>query len=94
MYDIIISITGFLIGVQLTMNLFAALYRVLDLWYCIDQQWPRVLKPIIVHSLMIALFYTFASGLFFNAILVGQIFFALFHTGIFWSGQLLLILLR
>jgi hypothetical protein len=34
----------FVLGVYLSMRLLAALYRVVDVWYAIDRDWPGVVR--------------------------------------------------
>lgn len=85
---------GFIVGVQLTINLFASCYRVIDLWYCISNQGLSILIKIGFNLIVILACYLFANGEFVAGMITGQIFFTLYHLCIFWFGQLLIILLR
>ncbi len=93
-----IELAGFLIGVQMTILLFASLYRVIDLWYCIRDYWIHSMARIALYAAVIALVYYlgrspddngFSHGFFY-----GQLFFAVFHITIFWIGRLQLLFMK
>ena len=85
---------GFLVGVQLTMMLFAALYRILDLWYCFRHFWIGIITRILLVGGMIFLFYFLTGSRFQSGLLAGQIFFVIFHITIFWLGRLQIAYMR
>ena len=85
---------GFFIGVQLTINLFASCYRIIDLWYCIAEYRFSILAKISFNLLIILACYLIGNEGFIFGLIVGQIFFSLYHICIFWLGQLLVIILR
>jgi len=89
-----IEIFGFFIGVQLTINLFASCYRVIDLWYCLNEHLVSILSRIGINLLLIVMCYLLGNDAFISGLIAGQIFFSLYHLCIFWLGQLLVILLR
>ncbi len=90
MYELI----GFIVGVQLTMMLLAALYRILDLWYRILDFWLAVAGRILLVSGAIVLIYTATGGGFQSGFFVGQVFFVIFHIAIFWLGRLQIAYMR
>lgn len=94
MLEVIAYIFGFLIGVHLTITLFGALYRVIDLAYCLADHWLDIAARISLNIAIIFLLYSLISGPFITGFFVGQIFFAVFHVAIFWIGQLTIYLLR
>ena len=40
----------FLLGAYLAVRLLTALHRVVDLWYAIGREWPRVVRGLVVWS--------------------------------------------
>ncbi len=84
----------FLLGIHLAMQLIAACYGLVDLWYCIDRHLLRVLTRILFWGATVALldfWLTVGYQTWFQA---GILFFAVFHVVIYWFGQLLRALLE
>jgi len=89
-----IEIFGFFVGVQLTINFFASCYRIIDLWYCLNEHLVSILSRISINLLLIVICYLLGNEAFNSGLIAGQIFFSFYHLCIFWLGQLLVILLR
>jgi len=89
----LLQLTGFCVGVHLTMTLLASLYRIIDLRYRLHEFWLQVTARIFLNGAIIFLVYFLTSGNFEHGFWVGQIFFLVFHISIFWVGQLTLFLL-
>ncbi|MFT7687691.1 MAG: hypothetical protein ACI9FB_003048 [Candidatus Azotimanducaceae bacterium] len=85
---------GFLIGIQLTINLFASCYRIIDLWYCIAEHKLAIAIRICVNLAAILIFYLVGNDQFEMGLVYGQLFFAAYHICIFWFGQLMVLILR
>ena len=85
---------GLLFGVQLTINLYASCYRIIDLWYCIAKHGPAIALKITLNILAIFLFYLLGNEQFEIGLVYGQILFTIYHICIFWVGQLLVLILR
>ena len=83
----ILLILGFLFGVHLTITFFAACYRLIDLAYVFEQHAVSLVSKIALNVTVIVLIYVFFSGDFLQGFFYGQVFFSLFHMGIFWLGQ-------
>lgn len=83
----LLLVVGFVIGIHLTVILFGALYRVIDLAYA----WPRYglanLSRIALFATVIGLIYAFAEGPFLTGFRNAQVFFCVFHIVVFWLGQ-------
>lgn len=84
-----LEVIGFFIGVHLTMTLFAACYRLIDLGYCLSEFWLEIVARISLNAAVIFLIYFLTTGNFREGFLIGQLFFTLFHIGIFWIARLL-----
>ncbi|HIG39159.1 MAG: hypothetical protein ABGY96_14785 [bacterium] len=85
---------GFIVGIQLTMMLLAALYGILDLWYRIQDFWFAVIGRILLISGAIVLVYSATGEGFQSGFFVGQVFFVIFHIAIFWLGRLQIAYMR
>lgn len=90
----LLQVTGFFIGVHLTITLFSSLYRIIDLGYHLSKFWLPITARIFFNGSLIFLIYFLTRGDFETGFWVGQIFFVIFHVSIFWVGQLALFLLR
>ena len=90
----LLQLTGFCIGVHLTMTLLGSLYRIIDLGYRLREFWLQVTARIFLNAGIIFLVYFLASGNFELGIWVGQCFFLIFHISIFWVGRIALFLLH
>lgn len=89
-----LEVLGFVIGIHLTILLFASCYRVIDLWYCIGKHWLTVMARISIIAGTILIFYFLSPGAFQEGFYAGQVFFACFHVVIFWLGRLLVAYMR
>lgn len=87
----LLTVLGFLVGVHLTITLFGALYRIIDLSFALRHFWLEITSRIAFNLTLIFLIYFFAGDGFLQGFISGQIFFALFHVGIFWCGRLIVI---
>lgn len=81
-----IDVLLFLLGVHLTMILFADCYRVIDLWYAIGEHAAAVTLRLIIIVSVIAVTYYLVPASHEAAVLWGQIFFAAFHISVYWLG--------
>jgi hypothetical protein len=90
----ILTTIGFLFGVHLTMTFFGACYRIIDLAHELGQHLVSIASKIALNLTIILLIYVFAESDFLHGFFYGQVFFSLFHVGIFWLGQLLVTLVN
>lgn len=81
------KIIFFLLGLQLTMQLIASLYRIVDLWYRIGDFMLPIAWSVIFYTLSIIFIWCYLEGSKETAFLRGCIFFLCFHVSIFWIGQ-------
>lgn len=88
------TVLGFLLGVHLTVTLFGALYRLIDLSFALKQFWLQITSRIALNLTLIFLIYSFATGDLLQGFIYGQIFFTLFHIGVYWVGQLLAVIIH
>ncbi len=49
---IIIKIVVFILGIYLSMRMIAALYGIIDLWYTIKTEYPRVIRGVLVWGII------------------------------------------
>ncbi|MFT4799840.1 MAG: hypothetical protein ACJAYE_002236 [Candidatus Azotimanducaceae bacterium] len=89
-----LQLTGFCVGVHLTITLLGSLYRLIDLGYRLSDFWLPVIARIFLNGGIIFLVYFLSSGNFELGFWVGQCFFLIFHISIFWVGQFALFLLH
>ena len=90
----LLTIIGFLLGVHLTISLFGAGYRLIDLRFALSQFWLNVTSRIAFYLTVIVLIYQYTSGDFTSGFFYGQVFFTIFHIGVFWLGQIMVTLLN
>ena len=50
---IVFQIVSFLLGMILCVQLIGALYSVIDLWYAISREYPRVIRKILLWSFIV-----------------------------------------
>ena len=79
----------FLLGVHLTMQLVASLYRILDLWYRIGDFLFPIARSVIFYTLIMALIWWYLEGSKESTFLWGCLFFLGFHVSVFWIGQVM-----
>ena len=85
--QIIIDLLIFLIGIHLTMQLIAALYRIIDLWYRIEDFLLPIARSILLYTLSILFIWWQLEERNEDTFLWGCIFFLCFHIGGFWIAQ-------
>lgn len=88
--QIITDIFFFLLGVHLTMQLIAGLYRIIDLWYRIGDFLFSVVGSIFLRTLIIVLITWYLEESHERAFIWGGLFFFIYHVGIFWMFQALI----
>jgi len=77
----------FLLGIHLTMQLIASFYRIIDLWYRIEDFIKPIARSIISYTIIMLLIWWYFEGSYESAFLWGCLFFLGFHLSIFWIGQ-------
>ena len=92
--QMITDIFMFLLGVHLTMQLVASLYRILDLWYRIGDFLLPIARSVIFYTLIMVLIWWYLEGSREIAFFWGCLFFLGFHVSIFWIGQVMFRLKR
>lgn len=80
----------FLLGLHLTMQLIASLYRIIDLWYRIGDFLLTIARSVTFYTLSIVFIWWYLEGSNESAFLWGCAFFLSFHVSIFWIGQAML----
>jgi hypothetical protein len=86
---ILLKIFLFLTGVSLSVQLVASLYRIIDLWYTINNAYPRVLRGIMGWSALTVLIAMLSGAVYRPAFLWGLFSFLLFHIVSYWTTKLL-----
>lgn len=66
----------------------ASLYRIIDLWYCILHHWWKITVRLALILVVMFLLYSLADDHFVNGFMTGQVFFTIFHIGVFWIIRL------
>jgi len=84
----ILSVVMFFIGIHLMILLLAAGYRIVDLWYRIDDFWAGILARIACLSLLEAILLSTLSGNALSAFVWGQLAYLGFHIVIFWVARM------
>ena len=90
MLSILANTFFFLLGIHLAMQLIADLYRIIDLWYRIEDFLFPVVRSILLWILIISLTGWYLEGSNERAFIWGCLFFSGFHVGIFWIFQALI----
>jgi hypothetical protein len=85
--QMIANVLFFILGIHLTMQLIASLYRILDLWYRIGDFLLPVARSIIFYTVIMALIGWHLKGSRESAFIWGCLFFLVFHVSIFWIAQ-------
>jgi len=89
MMSIITNTFFFLLGIHLAMQLIADLYRIIDLWYRIEDFLFPIIRSILFYTLIIAMTGWYLDGSAKHAFIWGGLFFSGFHVAIFWISQAL-----
>jgi hypothetical protein len=79
----------FLLGVHLCTRLIAACYGIVDLWYCREQYWDRMLGKILLWFTIIGAVGFLTAPMHHAAFIAGLACFAIFHIVVYWVAQLL-----
>ena len=87
--DVMIDIVLFLLGMCICVQLMAALYGIIDLWYTMRTAYPRVIRRILVWTLLcVAIAWLLGNDLR-PAFLWGLVGYVGFYLFSFWGYQLL-----
>lgn len=87
-------LAAFALGVYLSIRLIAALYQVLDLWYRIGADYPRVIRGVLGWAATIAAIAWLLDAPFCLAFGAGLAAFLLFYLSLFQLRYLLIFVLR
>ena len=83
----ILSVLMFFIGIHFMVMLLAAGYRIIDLWYRIDEFWKDILGKIVGLTFLDGILLTALSGNALSSFAWGQLCYLVFHIVIFWSAR-------
>ncbi len=83
-----IEVLLFLVGIHFMMMLLAAIYRLVDLWYCIGKYWMGIVFRLALIAALNYALLTFLSQDNREAFLWGQGSYLVFHIVIFWLAQI------
>ena len=81
------KIIVFLLGMGVAVQIVAAFYRILDLWYTIRTEYPRVIRGILFWCGISGLIAFLVGEDLRNAFLGGMIFYVPFYVGNFYLLQ-------
>ncbi|MCB1646376.1 MAG: hypothetical protein KDI36_13030 [Pseudomonadales bacterium] len=84
----------FLLGVHLTLVLMGNAYRLLDLFWCWQKSYPKVVTRLLLMMALIATIYWLLSPAQQNWFRNGQLFAVIFHIGNFYLLQFILEMLH
>ena len=87
-------LAAFALGVYLSIRMIAALYRILDLWYRIGTDYPRVIRGVAGWALTIAAIAGLLDGPVRVAFASGLVAFLLFYLSLYGLRHLLILALR
>jgi len=73
----------FMLGIALSIRMIAALYAILDLWYAIGAEYPRVLRGILGWGAVIAAISWSLSPSLRTAFLSGALAFLLYYLSLY-----------
>ena len=88
------QIAAFVLGVYLSIRMIAALYQVLDLWYRIGTDYPRVIRGVVGWGGAIAASAWLLDAPFRLAFAAGLAAFLVFYLSLFQLRYLLIFALR
>ena len=80
--SLLAEIVIFFLGVYLMIEMLAALYGIIDLWYMMGKAWPRVLRGILGWGITIAV-TAWLLGPQRSALAAGMIVYLLFYVSLF-----------
>lgn len=86
----ILGVSGFLVGMQCTILLLSAGYRLIDLGYALNQHWLNALKHIAIAIVMTIFFYMAGNHHFDSGLFVGQVSMVILHIAIFGAAKLII----
>ncbi len=87
-------LAAFALGVWLSIRMIAALYRVLDLWYRIGTDYPRVIRGVVGWAATIAAIAWLLDATGRAALALGLVAFLVFYVSLFGLRHLLIAALR
>jgi hypothetical protein len=87
--DTILTITIFILGMCLCVQCIAALYGIIDLWYCIGTAYPTVIRRILSWAIVCFATAWFLGDNLRPAFLWGFVGYVGFYVCSFWGYQLL-----
>ena len=88
------QLAAFTLGVYLSIRMIAALYQVLDLWYRIGTDYPRVIRGVVGWAVTIAAIAWLLGPTGRTAFQSGLVAYLLFYLSLFGLRHLLLAALR
>ena len=77
------EVVVFFAGVYLMIEMLAALYGIIDLWYMMGRAWPRVLRKIVGWAMVIALVEWLLGHPYDRAFAWGLIGYLIFYLSLF-----------
>ena len=89
-----LGLAAFALGVYLSIRMIAALYQILDLWYRIGTDYPRVIRGVVGWALAIAAIAWLLDATGRVAFASGLVAFLLFYLSLFGPRHLLIAALR
>lgn len=87
-------LAAFTLGVYLSIRMIAALYQVLDLWYRIGTDYPRVIRGVVGWTVTIVAIAWLLGPTGRTAFVSGLVAFLLFYLSLFGLRHLLIAALR
>ena len=87
-------IAAFAVGVYLSIRMIAALYQILDLWYRIGTDYPRVIRGVAGWALTISAIAWLLDGTGRMAFASGLVAFLLFYLSLYGLRRLVIMALR
>ena len=85
---------AFALGVYLSIRMIAALYQIVDLWYRIGSEYPRVIRGVLGWAAAIATLAWLLGATYRVAFVSGLVAFLLFYLSLFGLRHLLVAALR
>ncbi|HQZ16594.1 MAG TPA: hypothetical protein PLD86_06945 [Vicinamibacteria bacterium] len=88
------QLAAFALGVWVSIRMIAALYQILDLWYRIGTDYPRVIRGVVGRALTIAAIAWLLDAAGRVAFASGLVAFLLFYLSLYGLRHLLILALR
>lgn len=85
----ILNILCFLLGIHLSMTLIASCYRIIDLWYRIDEFLGQISQRLALVVILNAIVILWLEDSRQIAFISGQLLFLVFHVFIYWVGRIM-----